>query len=1628
MTRILIVDDDEFFAYMMAERLRQEFGEEVEIDQAVSGEDALQLVEAASIPFDVLLIDHRLGPGMDGLAAMQAIQQRSPGVDSILFTGFEDQETGLRAYEAGAFRYVAKPFEPIELVWIVRLLLQRRSANYERNWLRTLSDVADATQKGTSLREVAQALVAGGAKLGFRRARIFRIDNANAAGLMLEGIAEIGHDSIPEFAGRRWPLAEAIYAQRAYTEKRAFFFHGDELGPGVLVAPEKEARFPLAVGEWVVAPLLDDEKDRCVGVIVLDYGAQNVAVPHEVRQLLHLFFRQTSSAFGRAVRDEEQQVHNLAASIVARVRTHAASKGESSDLDVLLDALHDELVKEIPFENLIVVLRAVGSEWFQYSYHVERSERLPRHWQNVEQSGLIAHVISLPQSLYLPRDVNKYRDIHKIPQVGVRPAQSFIGVQLRSADNAFGAIIVENDSTPDIFTSSHRELLEFITADLASLIQVTWLSQRAEGLSRPLRLMQQASYDLMLLAKRADDSFQGLWDATCVLATAPYGFGFDRAMLFLAEEGGQKLQGVAGLGCHHQTQAERNASLTDTFGASFEEFVGRYSANELKAIELRRVVQQMSIVLDSDESAFSAVLKSGKPQWVKAKQTRDKLPQVFIDAFGETNYHIVPLKSVSRTIGLLVVNRRQDAGPDVDDLIPHLDALTNQVAVLYENWRNDRAQKLLVDVTHSILLMNKDKHSLKLTLQKVCEAARAVLGADLVAVFPLKDDGDQRQFDLENVAHVGYEDAGHITEEYHAGGLTESVLTEKDPVVIKDISQDQKEFAGKKLTERKFIIEERIKALIAVPIIGHVSHQPRGVLFVDFRSVQNFAEWEIHLAESLAHLAAVAIRNWREARGLIQSAEEREKELESLGKVLQEALRYGDEETKENNLIVAMLRRATELLSPLPVRVGLLLLDWQRKAGKKPIQVRQQFYLRKDGGLAESTVKKDPFRGISGRAMSTGATQHAPDVRAPEWEGVYYNSGIKTRSEVDIPVKLDKRVLGVLNVESTKLDGFHPNHIAMLERFAAAAALALDNVHRQRRLGAILDAAKAVTAPTGLPNTLQAISNAIQKTVPDVSALTIWYKGPESDELELGPYFGVKQEAELKDEKPEQSRTLQNITRRDKPLWAPDVQKEPELGSEFVMREGIFSCAAFPLNTNEGNVGAIFFNYRQPHLFTREEQTLFPALAEIVASAVKDARLFERAEKQRKRVELALDITNTVGAELDLEQMIAKILTRLQSDDLFPKTTPAILLYNKDDNTLEFASSSLQFYKPDNPQYASLTSIPVDESSIAGAVAIESIRGKEKKLRNIADVGSHPDYLSGYLPVRLTTRSQMAVTLYSEEQGLLGVLVLESDQLNAFDHDAEQLALNCAKQIRLAVERARQREELEFNETLAAASAWSREIAHDINQEIFEIRSWADALRYESEDLQKEKAFQKVDAAAQRLAGANLPERQKSEEIALDETLRHQIVRIIQEQDSAILLDLDGLQCGSQIIDSYPFALERIFRHLVRNSRQAMQRAGMHDGRRIRVATRPFNEEQVEIEYSDNGPGFPFHLRSRVFRARLPSEQDPQRGVGLLLVRFIVGQVGGSIHLATATRDEECGARFVIRLPCRQAKKDKEED
>ena len=123
MARVLVVDDDAGIRESAAMALEKAGHRTL---QAADVFDAQQLLREHRI--DVVVSDIYM-PGEDGLALLQSIAERRDPPRVILMTARGSIETTALAHRAGAFDYLAKPFELSELIARVSAAVTKREAD-----------------------------------------------------------------------------------------------------------------------------------------------------------------------------------------------------------------------------------------------------------------------------------------------------------------------------------------------------------------------------------------------------------------------------------------------------------------------------------------------------------------------------------------------------------------------------------------------------------------------------------------------------------------------------------------------------------------------------------------------------------------------------------------------------------------------------------------------------------------------------------------------------------------------------------------------------------------------------------------------------------------------------------------------------------------------------------------------------------------------------------------------------------------------------------------------------------------------------------------------------------------------------------------------------------------------------------------------------------------------------------------------------------------------------------------------------------------------------------------------------------------------------------------------------------
>lgn len=116
-SRMLAVDDDKD----LLQSIYSQFAAEgFEVDTALDGDIALQLLEDHT--YDIVLLDLKM-PRMDGLTVLEEMKKLKKFPNVIVLTAVHDIPTALECLRIGAKDYITKPYDPEELLQIIRRVL-----------------------------------------------------------------------------------------------------------------------------------------------------------------------------------------------------------------------------------------------------------------------------------------------------------------------------------------------------------------------------------------------------------------------------------------------------------------------------------------------------------------------------------------------------------------------------------------------------------------------------------------------------------------------------------------------------------------------------------------------------------------------------------------------------------------------------------------------------------------------------------------------------------------------------------------------------------------------------------------------------------------------------------------------------------------------------------------------------------------------------------------------------------------------------------------------------------------------------------------------------------------------------------------------------------------------------------------------------------------------------------------------------------------------------------------------------------------------------------------------------------------------------------------------------------------
>ena len=420
-------------------------------------------------------------------------------------------------------------------------------------------------------------------------------------------------------------------------------------------------------------------------------------------------------------------------------------------------------------------------------------------------------------------------------------------------------------------------------------------------------------------------------------------------------------------------------------------------------------------------------------------------------------------------------------------------------------------------------------------------------------------------------------------------------------------------------------------------------------------------------------------------------------------------------------------------------------------------------------------------QGMIGQAAQSGERQLSAEV-TQDSRYRFVTSLPETKSEVALPLKIESRVLGVLDVQSNQPDAFHPNDLLVLEALADTIARALEGARlygnlrrRADQLDLIAEVGKGVTSSLDLDELMRNAARLIQRRFkyPFVHMFTVHPNrrtiqyvagsGKRSRDLE-GFAFGLDEEQGI----------IPWAARNGETILANDVTQEPRYRPSPLPPENIRAELCVPLIYDDTVVGLLDIQSDRPNVFNEDDQLIFEAVADTIASAIHNADLF-RTEQWRRRVGESLsEVAGLLSDNVGMDESLDAILTELGHN--LPVDVSAIWLL--DEGELYVAACS-------NCEIDTLESARL-ENSEASLAMMTALLSSAPIIRKPSDplwpsgiaAGFSREYSSIVAPLRIGNRP-------------LGVISLAHHTPGRYGHESQNMLSTFANYAAVAIENTR---------------------------------------------------------------------------------------------------------------------------------------------------------------------------------------------------------------------------------------------
>jgi phosphoserine phosphatase RsbU/P len=494
-----------------------------------------------------------------------------------------------------------------------------------------------------------------------------------------------------------------------------------------------------------------------------------------------------------------------------------------------------------------------------------------------------------------------------------------------------------------------------------------------------------------------------------------------------------------------------------------------------------------------------------------------------------------------------------------------------------------------------------------------------------VAIFTLKPNSQALRFRASAVAPRKGKKKANIALEVELGqGLIGTVAQTGQAIVCEDVQKEPRFRFIDSLPETK--------SEVVIPL--KIDNQVLGVLDVQSNQHRGFHPNDLLILHSLADTIASAV----DGAYLYSSLRRRADQLTLVSEVSKSVTSSLD--------LSQLMRDAANLIhtkfnypyvSLFKVHLNRRIISYEAGSGTRSNQL--------DG----YTISLDDSMGIMLWVAQNGKTVLANDVTKDKR---YVPSPLppkNTKSELCIPLRFNGKVIGLLDIQSDKLNAFTEDDQIMFEAVADTMAAAIRNADlyrseqwRRQVADSLREVAGLVSSNVSLDEVLETILTELDRNLPiDISA--VWLL--QGNDLCLSAVHGVDAN-QLENTcltYPETAYAMAETMMADIPtIRKPNDPMWP--GGLTAGFDTTYSSIAAPLRVGDRQLGLITLAHHSAGRYGHEAQAIASTFANYAAVAIENARLFDSAQEQAYASAALLQVAQAVVSLNDLDEILGSII------------------------------------------------------------------------------------------------------------------------------------------------------------------------------------------------------------------------------------------------------------------------------------------------------------------------------------------------------------------------------------------------